>query len=76
MISGCSGSVPRSEFFDNKLKKMIGINSQIGSCVGYNSRLFNGPAFTNERLFQQLNGLANSRITFQQFNKIKSQYGL
>ena len=55
---------------------MLNINSQIGACVGYNSRLFNGVMFRNERLYQQLNGMPNSRTSFQQIKKIRSKYGL
>jgi hypothetical protein len=35
-----------------KLDGMIGINSQIGSVIGYNTQKFNGPAFREERFYQ------------------------
>lgn len=59
-----------------KLDGMIGINSQIGSMIGYNNKLLNSSLFYKERLYQQLNGMPNSQVTFQQFKKVRSKYRL
>jgi len=55
---------------------MLNINSSIGAGIGYHNKLFNGPMFSNERLYQQLNGMPDSQVTYQQFKKVRSKYGL
>ena len=75
MLSGCSNT-QRPEYFQDKLKSMLNINSSIGAGIGYHNKLFNGPMFSNERLYQQLNGMPDSQVTYQQFKKVRSKYGL
>lgn len=75
-IIGCSNIPQRPEYFQQKLNKIIKMDNQLGSMIGYHNRLLNSPMFINERLYQQLNGIPNSQISYQQFKKIESKYGL
>ncbi len=75
VISSCNMPA-RPEYFNDKLKHLINMDNQIGAMVEYNNQRFNSPAYINERLYQQFNGMPTTQLNFQVFKKIKSKYGI
>jgi hypothetical protein len=63
-ITGC-GSIPRPDYFNNKLNNMIKINNQIGAMLKYNTNRLNSP--------YRIGSIPTTQFQWQQWNMINSK---